>query len=199
MTFVFTLSFTLSKISTPYSNLLNAAIEIGEVISEDTGIEGPTHQELFEYFAHAVVGKGQWRQEKYAMPKCREFRKFIREQRLNAPIEQSILITMAPELWNTGEYTYLNLLIRPWLRDHHHRPADKIEDIAAYIHVHAGETESDHFLHVINAWDSYCLASHQFKDLNKLTNVVENYFHHLGAAFKELEDLFQTSVPHSNV
>lgn len=169
--------------------LHQAAAEIGEIIAEDTGVDDTPHNELFVRFASHVVGDDQWQLDRYLVPACERFRSQVKERRLAAPIEEAILTTAASESWNTGEYTYFDSLIRPWLTDILGHPADIIEKKVAYVTVHAGETELGHFRHALAAWELYCRAIGNDADPMKAKLAFECYLAGVGSAFAELEQV----------
>ena len=101
-----------------------AAAEIGEIISEDTGVDGVSHMQLFVQLANSLIGDDSWRLDENSMPACNRFRGIIRQRRLKDPIEGAILTTMASECWNVGEYSYFDTLIQSWMTEQLGLPSD---------------------------------------------------------------------------
>ena len=138
--------------------LYRAAAEVGEIIPEDTGVDDTPHSELYIEFANFLVGHDLWQLNRYSIEPCERFRRYVKGQRLEAQIEDALLTTAASENWNTGEYTYLDDMLRPWLVDRLGHDAALAEEKAVYVSVHAGKTELGHFLHALAAWQLYCRA-----------------------------------------
>jgi hypothetical protein len=167
--------------------LHRAATEIGEVICEDTGVDDVPHQERFERFANFVVGNDEWKLDRYNVPACVRFREYVKEQRLNADLEDAILMTAASENWNTGEYSYFNGLVEHWTVNVLDEPHSLREGQFAYIAVHAGETELGHFLHALKAWKLYCDAVGRPTNPGKAARCLESYLEALTLAFEGLD------------
>lgn len=177
--------------SEPRRSLLHdAAAEIGEIIPEDVGLEGPPHSELFVDFANAVAGDDSWQLSRYAVPECQEFRKFVQERRLAGPLEDGILTTAASENWNTGEYTYFDSIVDAWMTDSLGYSVERSKKTIAYVSIHAGKTELGHFCHALRAWDLYCKAIGRIADPVRAQCAFEAYLTQLGTAFGALESLF---------
>jgi hypothetical protein len=177
-----------ARASSPRSRLVlyEAAAELCEVIPEDTGIEHIPHNELFDRFANHIVGSDKWKLDINSLPECERFRVYVKEGRLSAPIQEAILITAAAENWNTGEYTYLNGLVTPWMTKVLGQETALAAEKASYVEVHAGETELGHFLHAIHAWELYCEATGQDADPRVAARAVETYLSRVAAVFDEL-------------
>jgi hypothetical protein len=170
--------------------LCDAAAEMGEIIAEDTGVDDIPHNERFYDFATEIVGNDAWQAHHHHMPACLEMRRFVKQQRLTGDIEDAILTTMASENWNSGEYTFLDPLVTPWMIEVLGRKSNAARRAAAYVKVHAGETELGHFLHSITAWKRYCKAVGRTAEPAKAAYMLRTYLGKTRAAFAELETLF---------
>jgi hypothetical protein len=166
--------------------LHEAAAEIGEIISEDTGVDGVPHIELFVQLANSLIGDDSWRLDQNGMPECNRFRKYVRHARLKGPLEDAILTTMASECWNVGEYSYFDSLLLPWLTDVLALPRSYAEDAASYVRIHTGQTELGHFLHSVRAWNLYCAAMRPDRDYQKVSQNFQHYLTGIVASFEEL-------------
>jgi hypothetical protein len=171
--------------------LYEAAAEIGEVIPEDTGVDDIPHHERFAEFATYIVGDDRWQLGRYTLPACRAFRDHLKDQRLAAPVERGILAIAASENWNTGEYTYLNTMIHPWIVKCVVDSAKAAKEKAAYISVHAGQTELRHFLHALKSWDFYCQAKGKVADPMDAKQAFERHLRGMCDVFGELEKVFE--------
>lgn len=162
--------------------LSEAAYHIGEIIAEDTGVVGANHNNLFDRFAKSVSGNDQWKLDQYEVPECIEFRKYVERQRTKAPIEDAILTTAASENWNTGEYTFFAEIVEPWLQSRGQDP-QSAKNGAAYVSVHAGDTELNHFTHALKAWQLYCAAHGREADPKMAQEKFGEYAQRVGDAF----------------
>jgi hypothetical protein len=171
--------------------IYRATAEVGEIIPEDTGVDDTPHSELYVSFANFVLGNDRWQLNRYSVPACERFRCYVKAQRLEASIEEAILTTAASENWNTGEYTYLDGIYRPWMVDIMGWSAEEAEEKGVYISVHAGRTELGHFLHAIEAWQLYCHATGQVADPARARAVLVRYLTEVGQAFSALGRVLQ--------
>lgn len=190
----------------PNQALLYRAIsELGEVISEDTGLattpglaDAP-HNELFAEFANFIADDSdQWLLGTHVQQKCEHFRSYIKRQRLIRPIEDGLLTTAASENWNSGEYTYFNGMVLPWVTRILEKDGAEAKKKVEYIDIHAGNTELSHFLHALDAWKLYCRATNKKADPTKAGEAFIDYFEAIGSAFGELDLLLAGATPISN-
>jgi hypothetical protein len=171
--------------------LYRAAAEVGEIIPEDTGVDDTPHSELYVTFANFLLGNDRWQLARYGSPTCERFRCYVKAQRLEASIEEAILTTAASENWNTGEYTHLDGLLRPWMVGVLGHDAETVEEKAVYVSVHAGRTELGHFLHALEAWKLYCQPTGRPADPARPRAVLLRYLAEVGRAFAALERVLQ--------
>ena len=181
----------------PSSLLYRAAAEVGEIIPEDTGVDDTPHSELYVAFANFLLGGDQWQLGRYSSPACERFRCYVKAQRLEADIEDALLTTAASENWNTGEYTYLDGMLRPWLVDLLGHDAETSEEKGVYISVHAGKTELGDFLHALEGWKLYCQAKGKPADPARTCAVLCAYLDEVGQAFAALARVLQPGRPAS--
>ncbi len=168
--------------------LLHRAVGmIAEIIPEDTGVDDTPHAELFARFATFLAGDDAWRLDRYIVPACERFRAYVQDQRLRGSIEEAILTTAASENWNSGEYTYLDGLVGPWMT-RIIGADDSYQYAVRYVSVHAGDTELGHFMHAMRAWEAFCHASGVTIDPEKARHVFVQYLTRLTDAFAALDE-----------
>ncbi len=170
--------------------MYRAAGQVGEIIPEDTGVDDVPHNERFEVFANQIVGGDRWKLSRYSIDGCNTFRRYIKQQRLAASIEDAILTTAASENWNTGEYTFLDSVIPAWMVRAFGVTKELAIEKSAYISVHAGETELGHFLHALEAWELYCIGSGTRPEPDHAYRVFDRYLGRLAEAFLDLGQVF---------
>jgi hypothetical protein len=175
--------------------LYSAAREIGEIIAEDTGVDDTPHNELYLDFAEGILGDDdRWKLRKFSQPQCEDFRRYVKQSRLEADLETAILLTAASENWNTGEYSFFDTLVMDWMTGVLELPEDRAESYAAYVTVHAGKTELGHFLHALSAWQMYCQTKGISADPQRAKSILQEYLKRVGEAFAELEQVFQNEI-----
>jgi hypothetical protein len=172
--------------STAHAPMVAAARELGEIISEDIGLDDTPHQELFDAFADRLIPSGSWRLLKGSVAGCNDLREYVKSQRLQASIRQGILTTMASECWNSWEYEEFARLARPWMTHWLGMDASAAENALKYVLAHTGNTEKGHFLHALSAWEYFCEAEGIAPDPAEAGKLFEQYLQSVGRAFSDL-------------
>lgn len=181
-----------SRNNSSKQNFFTAQQEIGEIIAEDTGVDDVPHLELFEKFALAVIGDDSWKSSQYRNLVCVEFRDYVKGQRIGRRgdfligEEEGILTTAASEIFNSGEYTFFSNLIDRWFTQTLDKGIISRKDALAYVKVHAGETESGHFIHALKAWELYCTALGKKPDVEIAREISLDYLLRIGKCFESM-------------
>lgn len=165
--------------------LFRAAAHSAEISAEDVGLHGLAHGILFERLATGIVGDDSWKFSIHAVPECTEFRRYVENARLRAPLGIALLTTAASENWNTGEYTHATPVIYNWLEmlAFSRQEATRLN---AYVKVHSGDTELHHFTHALIAWQLYCEAQGIGADPKQAADVFLDYAQRAGKAYAAL-------------
>jgi hypothetical protein len=172
-----------------------AAQSAANIIHEDLGLTGETHHRLFERLANRMCSSDQWKLDAFAVKSARGFSQWVHHQRVSAPIDEALITTIASEIYNHGEYTYASPLFRKWIQEQHLVPSEQIQSTLAYILVHTGATESDHFLHCVEALEKYLEGCGGQLDLTQVTSTCRRYFYKLGLAFAGIEAVLDEEQP----
>lgn len=165
--------------------LFRAAAHSAEISVEDVGLHGLAHGLLFERLATGIIGDDSWKLSAHAVPECVEFRRYVEQARLKAPLETALLTTAASENWNTGEYTHAAPVIHNWLESLGFSRQDATK-LNAYVKVHAGDTELHHFTHALIAWQLYCEANGIEANPKQAAGVFSEYAQRAGKAYEAL-------------
>lgn len=172
-----------------------AAGDMMHVIADDIGANGKPHRDMFATFANALCEPNGWRNPDNAVSSCTDFRRYLHQARVKAPEAEAILTTAASEIWNVGEYTVLAEKFLPWMQNKMGLSLPEAKKANAYVQVHAGQTELDHFLCAIDAWDK--LASHTkiAQPVDMAGQVMHRYLQEIGKAYGDLADAIAPQQP----
>lgn len=172
----------------------DAAGQMLEVIADDIGERSLPHREMFARFADTLCAPYSWRDGCYAEPAAKNFRRYLTQARQQQPLDVGILTTAASEIWNVGEYTTLSPRMDQWMQSGLGLSAQKAGVANAYVRVHAGETELNHFLHAITAYEMLCARTGQEPSPTLAGTIMTTYLHELAKAY---DGLYQAIKPHN--
>jgi hypothetical protein len=191
---------TESDTGTPGSYcFIEAARSIAKVIHEDLGLCGETHSDLYERMANRICLGDDWKLSKHRIQSAYEFGRWVHGKRVDADLDQSLFVTISSEIYNHCEYTFIAPLFRNWMQNLLAFESDQIPRFMAYILVHTGPTESDHFLHGINSLQDYYSGVNVNLSHSAITESVVEYLVNLEKAYRDiyscLSDEQSISVP----
>ncbi|TWT50095.1 hypothetical protein KOR42_36410 [Thalassoglobus neptunius] len=174
-------------------DLIHASSELAEIISEDTGVDGTPHDELYRNFARSLTGDDLWSLDRYTVPACKTFRIYVRESRLSAPISNAILAVAASEQWNTAEYSLCSQLMKNW------QPSEAVHHCRLdleYVDVHAGETELGHLLHALNAWRFFLKTDPTADQISDVSTIFQHHIDQVKLAYLGLHHVLDNTKFH---
>lgn len=171
-------------------NAHQAAGKMMEIIADDIGAHGSPHRDLFARFANTICCPESWRHNNTRIKACTQFRAYLRDTRTHQPLETATMVTACSEIWNVGEYTVFAPHMQPWLRKSFAVDKNTARRAAAYVQVHAGKTELQHFHFAIAARE--LLAKERGMPLNPAAeaaaagSIMTRYLDELGKGFSGL-------------
>lgn len=165
-----------------------AAARNARIIHEDLGLCGETHADLYERLATAVCDGDEWELRRNRVPSAFAFRKWVHRERVSAEdMQDGILTTIASEIYNHGEYSMIAPMFQRWLEGALGFSPREARRKLAYIMVHTGDTESDHFLFGIETLKHYCRGAGLEVDYERVSARCAEYLRRVGAAFDGIE------------
>lgn len=164
--------------------------QISDIIAEDVGMEGLTHHALFERFARAVTGTSRWADQDTLHGDVKIFRDKLHKLRTHGDLSQALASLIISEIWNTGEYTFAAPLTESFLSQSSASSGFNARNSNAYMAVHSGDTEFDHFIHAVYAYCTYnsCKKISIADSINILHQSATAYFEDLHRAFKSANE-----------
>ncbi|MCP1475908.1 hypothetical protein ABIA54_005243 [Pseudomonas sp. EB276 TE3739] len=130
------------------------------ITDEDLGALGNTlHSELFYNMATPICGDDQWLLKENCLPSAQSFKDWTDARRLrDLDLLQGLLTTLVHEVYTHGEVEFIHPLFTQWFERDMGVPAAKVRSTVAWVTVHTGGTESNHFAHAVAAVEAFVEA-----------------------------------------
>lgn len=127
------------------------------ITDEDLGaLSNTLHSELFYTMATRVCGDDQWLLTENCLPSAQAFKDWTDAQRLrDRDLLQGLLVTLVHEVYTHGEVEFIHPLFKQWFERDMGVPAAKVRATVAWVTVHTGGTESNHFAHAVAAVEEF--------------------------------------------
>lgn len=140
--------------------LYRVCSSLQRITDEDLGALGNTlHSELFYNMATPICGDDQWLLKENCLPAAQAFKDWTDARRLrDRDLLRGLLTTLVHEVYTHGEVEFIHPLFKQWFERDMGVPADKIRATVAWVTVHTGGTESNHFAHATAAVDEFVAA-----------------------------------------
>ncbi|MGG1946522.1 hypothetical protein AB1286_17160 [Trinickia sp. NRRL B-1857] len=142
------------------SRLYEVCASLQRITDEDLGaLGGVLHADLFYTMATAACGDDAWLLKSACLPSAQAFKDWTDRQRLKErDLLQGLLTTLVHEVYTHGEVEYIHDLYKTWFHTHVGVPAERVRHTVAWVTVHTGGTESNHFAHAVRAVTAFADA-----------------------------------------
>jgi len=183
-----TLEILAKKDGTDTDRLVQAVVELNRISDEDLGVGGGTlHADLFYEMAEALCRDDAWLSRRYALPEAAAFREYKHRSGLKHPdVVHGLLTTVVHEVYTHGEVELILPLFRGLLDRSFDMDERQKRRKLAWISVHCGRTEREHFFHAVSATDHYAAARGIDLRAYDLQAVFEEYIDTKAAAMRAL-------------
>lgn len=127
------------------------------ITDEDRGAQGNLlHADRFYNLATPLCGDDQWLLKENCLPSAQAFKDWTDMRRLrDRDLLKGLLTTLAHEVCSHGEVEVIRPLFKRWLERDIGVPAEKVRSTMAWVTVHTGGTESNHFAHAVAAVEAF--------------------------------------------
>ncbi|MCS4505201.1 hypothetical protein NYO91_14035 [Arhodomonas aquaeolei] len=178
--------------STRQSSLFQSAARIAEVSNEDMGLCGRNHAALYDDMATAFCGTDTWKLQRFSVPEATDYLTRAREYRERGEdMVQALMISLAEELYNHGEFTYIAPLFKKWYSLVLGLSAENRKRDLQFVFEHVGGTESGHFANMVEGLVHYCRAYDIAPDWEALSWCNRDYIHGIASSFEHLRQAMQ--------
>ncbi len=163
------------------------------ITDEDLGAYGGVlHSDLYYRMATTICGDDAWLSKRYCLAAADEFRAWRDHQRLRErDLLNGLLHTLIHEVYTHGEVEIIHPICQAWLPAHMEIPVHESRKVLAWITVHTGGTESNHFRHATDAVEHYGEAAGVPIDPAAAKDLFKGYLRRKAAAMEELTPLLQ--------
>lgn len=130
------------------------------ITDEDLGALGNTlHSDLFYNMATPICGDDQWLLKENCLPSAQAFKDWTDARRLrDRDLLQGLLTTLVHEVYTHGEVEFIHPLFKQWFERDMGVPPESVRKTVAWVTVHTGGTESNHFAHAVEAVEGFVKA-----------------------------------------
>lgn len=160
-------------------DLFKAVASLNRIVDEDLAVVGRVlHSKLFYTMATSIAGDDSWLSNSYLNDEAVSFKAWKDKNSLrNKDIMIGLLTTLVHEIYTHGEVEFIIPLFESWLKRDGRFSDLEIKRSLAWISVHCGPTEKDHFFHAVDAVNSYAKALEiDILDYD-LEEIITNYLH----------------------
>lgn len=158
-------------------DLFKSVASLNRIVDEDLAVVGRVlHSDLFYTMATNIVGDDSWLSKQYLSDEAKEFKAWKDKNSLrDKDIMIGLLTTLVHEIYTHGEVEFIIPKFERWLRADGLLTEQEIDYSLAWIRVHCGPTEKDHFFHAVDAVYSYSKALYIDVSTYNLEEIISTY------------------------
>jgi len=140
--------------------LFRSLTSLNRIVDEDLGVVGGVmHKDIYYSMATHFCKGDDWMLMRYLTPEAKEFKRWKDANSLRErDIVIGLLTTVVHEIYTHGEVEYILPLFEKWLEETEGITGKDAKAILAWIIVHTGPTEKNHFYHAVHAVEQYTQA-----------------------------------------
>jgi hypothetical protein len=140
--------------------LFRSVASLNRIVDEDLAVVGRVlHSDLFYTMATNACGGDEWLSRQYLAPSARAFKAWKDHNSLrDKDLLIGLLTTLVHEIYTHGEVEFILPKFTRWLEDDYGFDKDMLKNTLAWITVHCGPTEKNHFFYAVNAVNYYVKA-----------------------------------------
>ncbi|RON57909.1 hypothetical protein [Pseudomonas frederiksbergensis] len=173
--------------------LYRACGSLQRITDEDLGALGNiVHSELFYNMATPLCGDDQWLLKENCLPSAQAFKDWTDTRRLrDRDLLQGLLTTLIHEVYTHGEVEFIHPLYKQWFVRDMGVPEAKARATVAWVTVHTGGTESNHFAHAVAAVNEFVEAMQIAVDHETAREIFSEYLRRKATVMKDCSQLLQ--------
>ena len=168
--------------------LLRAIVSLDRIVDEDLAVTHRIlHSQLFYEMATGIVGDDLWLSHRHNRPEAKAFKAWKDANSLREDdLFTALLTTLVHEIYTHGEVEFILPLFRRWLREDLGFDERDCTRTLAWISVHCGPTEKNHFFHARDAIGHYVAATGVRVEDYPLADIVGAYLQRKAAVMDAL-------------
>lgn len=159
------------------AQLLRSIVSLNRIVDEDLAVVGKVlHSKLFYTMATTICGDDQWLLHQYNHPNAKAFKDWKDQNSLHVKdIMIGLLTTLVHEIYTHGEVEYILPMFKTWLEETTDLSEKEQLHTLAWISVHCGPTEKNHFFFAVNAISHFAAAMQVAIEDYSLEEIISTY------------------------
>ncbi len=173
--------------------LLRSITSLNRIVDEDLGVVGGVlHKDIYYKMATHFCKGDEWMLMRYLTPEAKEFKSWKDRNSLKEmDLVTGLLTTVVHEIYTHGEVEYILPLFEQWLETQEGISGRDAQVILAWIIVHTGPTEKNHFYHAIHAVEQYTQSMGIRLEDYDLEEIIRNYMQRKAATMASIAAVLQ--------
>lgn len=157
--------------------LFRAVANLNRIVDEDLAVVGRVlHSKLFYTMATSICGNDEWLLHRYNHTSAKAFKDWKDHNSLHEKdIMIGLLTTLVHEIYTHGEVEYILPKFTQWLKQTFNFDEKTTLHSLAWISVHCGPTEKNHFFYAVNSIMHYIKAMNVNLEEYSLEPIISNY------------------------
>lgn len=171
-----------------HAALVQTLVSLNRIVDEDLAVTGAVlHSQLFYTMATGLVGDDEWLRHRHLDPAAQAFKAWKDRNSLRDRDPMvALLTTLVHEIYTHGEVEFILPLFRAWLARDLGVDEAASKRLLAWISVHCGPTEKNHFFHALDAVNHYAKAMSLRLEDYALDEIIAQYLSRKAAVMRAL-------------
>jgi hypothetical protein len=170
------------------AQLFRSVASLNRIVDEDLAVVGKVlHSDLFYAMATNICGDDEWLLRKYLDPNAKAFKAWKDQNSLrNKDIMIGLLTTLVHEIYTHGEVEVILPKFINWLEAEFDFSKADLKNTLAWITVHCGPTEKNHFFYAVSSIFYYAKAMNIKLEEYDLSGIVSDYLNKKALVMKTI-------------
>lgn len=166
------------------ASLFRSVASLNRIVDEDLAVVGKVlHSDMFYTMATNICGDDAWLSRKFLGEEAYEFKAWKDRNSLrNKDILIGLLTTLVHEIYTHGEVEFILPKFSEWLQSDFGFEKELLKNTLAWISVHCGPTEKNHFFYAVSAINYYVKAMNINLEDYDLAEIISDYLSKKAAA-----------------
>ena len=177
-------------------SFVRSIASLNRIVDEDLAVVGNVlHSDLFYTMATNICGDDGWLSRRYLDINAKEFKAWKDKNSLrNKDILIGLLTTLVHEIYTHGEVEYILPKFTEWLNDKFDFSRTDLKFTLAWITVHCGPTEKNHFFYAVSSILYYVKAMNVNIEDYDLGEIIADYLNKKATVIKTISEQLVAEV-----
>jgi hypothetical protein len=157
--------------------LLRSITSLNRIVDEDLAVVGRIlHSQMFYTMATNICTDDDWLSRVYLHESASDFKAWKDQNSLrNKDIMIALLTTLVHEIYTHGEVEFILPKFKSWLMNDYNFSEEECDKTLAWISVHCGPTEKNHFFFAVSSIFHYAKAMNIDLETYDLEEIITSY------------------------